>query len=111
VTARIDPRIEHAERRCFDVNARQHCREHRLTLVAAGLTLLRGFVAAGRPRSTPDRLASFEDWDDLIRQCIIWLGQNGIAALGDPACLAAHLQPVTAIPGQTYYATRSAARA
>jgi hypothetical protein len=84
VTARIDPRVEHAERRCFRLDARKHCQENRQKLVAAALTLLRGFIAAGRRRSTPDRLASFEAWDDLVRQCVLWLAAEGIAAPGDP---------------------------
>jgi hypothetical protein len=46
-------------------------------MVAAALTLLRGYHAAGSPRSTPDRLASFEVWDDRVRQCVIWLGEKG----------------------------------
>jgi hypothetical protein len=85
VTARIDPRAEHAERRSFALDARRHCRENRQALIAAALTLLRGFIQAGRPRLTPDRLASFELWDDLIRQCVLWLARENIAALGDPA--------------------------
>ncbi len=84
VTARIDPRVEDAERRSFKLDARKHCREHRQELVAAALTLLCGFVAAGKPRFTKDRLASFEEWDDLIRQCVLWLNAEGIAELGDP---------------------------
>ncbi len=84
VTARIDPRVEHAERRSFRLDARKHCREHRQELVAAALTLLCGFINAGKPRFTKDRLASFEEWDDLIRQCVLWLNDQGIAELGDP---------------------------
>ena len=47
-------------------------------MIAAALTLLRGFISAGKPRQTADRLGSFEQWDSLVRQCVIWLG------LGDP---------------------------
>ncbi len=85
VTARIDPKAEHAERRSFALDARRHCREHRQALIAAALILLRGFIAAGGSRATPDRLASFEAWDDLIRQGVLWLTREGIAELGDPA--------------------------
>lgn len=84
ITARIDARAEHAERRRFALDARRYCRETRQALIAAALTLLRGFIAAGRPRLTPDRLASFEAWDDLIRQCVLWLAREDIADLGDP---------------------------
>ncbi len=85
ITARIDPKAEHAERRRFEFDARGYCRENRQVLVAAALSLLRGFVDAGRPRITNDRLASFEAWDDLIRQCVLWMTDQGVAQLGDPA--------------------------
>jgi hypothetical protein len=83
-TTPSDPRAEDVERRSFKLDARKHCKQHRPQLVAAALTLLRGFIAAGSPRFTPDRLASFEDWDELIRQCVLWLNSIGIAPLGDP---------------------------
>jgi hypothetical protein len=79
LTARIDPKTEHAHLRTFDLDAQAYCRTHRQQLVAAGLTLLRGFIAAGSPRATKDKLGSYEAWDDLVRQCVIWLGDQGIA--------------------------------
>ena len=88
--ARIDPESDSPERRSFMLEPLEYCREHRQTLVAAGLTLLRGFVSAGKPRLTRDRLASFERWDDIIRQCVLWIAEKGIAELGDPtACIEA----------------------
>ena len=88
LTTRVDPESDSPERRCFRLDPLEYCREHHHTLVAAGLTLLRGFVAAGKPRLTKDRLASFELWDDLVRQCILWIARQGIAELGDPtACI------------------------
>ena len=90
---RIDPESDSPERRSFDLEPLEYCREHRQKLVAAGLTLLRGFVSAGRPRLTKDRLASFERWDDIIRQCVLWIAEKGIADLGDPtACIEAAKQ-------------------
>ena len=84
LTTRIDPESNSPERRCFRLDPLEYCREHRHTLVAAGFTLLLGFVSAGKPRLTKDRLASFEKWDDMIRQCVLWLAQKGVAELGDP---------------------------
>lgn len=84
ITARIDPKAERAERRSFTLDARLYCRENRQGLVVAALTLLRGFIKAGKPRSTQDRLASFEAWDDLVRQCVLWMAQEAIAPLSDP---------------------------
>jgi hypothetical protein len=96
LTCRIDAKVEDAERRNFKVDAKVHVTAHRQAMVAAGLTLLRGFIADGAPRSTPDRLASFERWDDMIRQAVIWLGKQGVAPLVDPtACItkAKELEP------------------
>jgi hypothetical protein len=86
--ARIDPESDAPERRSFNLEPLEYCREHRHALVAASLTLLRGFVSAGKPRLTQDRLASFGLWDNIIRQCVLWFTQKGIAELGDPtACI------------------------
>ena len=52
--------------------------------------MLLAFIGGGKPRGSADRLASFEAWDDLIRQCVIWLGMEQIADVADPAqCIAA----------------------
>ncbi len=86
LTARIDPKTENAHKRVFKLDALAHCRENRQKLVAAGLTLLRGFIAAGSPNQTPgDRTGSFEAWDALVRQTVIWLGKEGVAPVTDPA--------------------------
>ena len=89
LTARMDAGTEDPERRSFAADPLEHCRVHRQEMVSAGLTLLRGFISAGKPRATDDRLPSFEAWDDLIRQAAIWLGAQGIAEVADPAhCIA-----------------------
>jgi hypothetical protein len=36
---------------------------------------VRAFIAAGSARTAPGRIASFELWDDLIRQPLCWLKQ------------------------------------
>jgi hypothetical protein len=90
LTVRIDARTESPERRSFDFDPLEYCRLHRQELVAAVLTILRGFVVAGMPRTSKDRLASFEVWDDLIRQAVMWLGKRDHLKLGDPtACIEA----------------------
>jgi hypothetical protein len=85
MTCRIDPRTETAHLRTFKLDALQYVRTHRQEMVAAGLTLLRAFIAAGNPRSTKDKLGSYEVFDDLVRQCVIWLGKEGVAPVTDPA--------------------------
>ena len=52
-----------------------HVRRQRPALVAAGLTILRAYHLAGRPRHGKSRKGSFEEWDDLVRGAIIWLGK------------------------------------
>ena len=81
LTARIDPKTEHAHLRTFDLDALTYCRTQRQRLVAAGLTLLRGFIAAGAPRAFEGRLGSYEIWDDMVRQCVIWLGDKEVATV------------------------------
>jgi hypothetical protein len=53
-------------------------RAERPRLVAAALTVLRGYHVAGRPAHGLARVGSFEAWDDLVRGACVWSG------LGDP---------------------------
>jgi len=53
-------------------------------MVAAALTILRGFLSHEAPRQTEDTVGSFEEWDALVRQCVIWLGTEKIAPVADP---------------------------
>src|SRR5262249_27313340 len=84
LTIRLDAKTDTPERRIFELEPLEHCRVHRQEIIAAGLALLRGFISAGKPRSTHDKLGTFERWDDLIRQCVIWIGKEGIADVVDP---------------------------
>src|SRR5262249_43716339 len=82
ITCRLDAKTDAPERRSFSFNPLDYIERHRQEMVAAALTLLRGFVLAGKPRDSAatDRLGSFEQWDDLIRQCVMWLGREGVAS-------------------------------
>jgi len=76
VMCRMDAGIENPEGRSFDVDLKAWVPAHRVRLVAAGLTILRAFVCAGRPglkRLAP--FGSFEVWSDLIRGALVWLGE------------------------------------
>lgn len=83
----LDAKIEHPE----DRTAFQHpdltgfVRRTRPHLVTAALTILRGFVVAGRPAHGKAKLGSFERWDDLIRAAVIWAGLEDPAGADDPA--------------------------
>ncbi len=46
---------------------------NRTRLVSAGLTLFRGWYAAGKPRAPLKALGSFEAWTGVIRQVCVWV--------------------------------------
>jgi hypothetical protein len=73
---RIDAKEERPDGRQFTFDARQMVREQRPALVAAGLIILRAYIAAGKPNKMPV-VGSFEDWN-LVREALVWLGA------GDP---------------------------
>ena len=78
LTIKIITEDEEPHLRQFVFDPVEVASDTRPQMIAAALTLLRGFISAGKPRQTADRLGSFEQWDSLVRQCVIWLG------LGDP---------------------------
>jgi hypothetical protein len=48
--------------------------EHRAELLAAALTILRGYCAAGRPDQGLRAWGSFEGWSALVRAAVVWVG-------------------------------------
>ena len=76
--ARLDPKTDRPELRQFDYHPLVDARENRGELVAAALTILRAYCVAGMP-GQPAKLQNFEDWSDLVRGALIWIG------VGDPA--------------------------
>ncbi len=70
----LDPGVERPEERSFAVNLYQYVPEHRGELVVAGLTILRAYVAAGRPTQAIRPFGRFEEWSDLVRSALVWLG-------------------------------------
>ena len=73
LTARLDAKLERPYAREFDFCPLALVLAHRLELVAAALTLVRAWIAHGRPRLGEGRTASFETWDDLVRQPVCWV--------------------------------------
>ena len=71
----LDPRVEHAEDRKFlRPNLLAFVEANRPRFVAAELTILRAFYAAGRPSHGLATKGSYESWDRLVRGAIIWAG-------------------------------------
>lgn len=92
LTIRIDPGTEVPFARQFDLDPLDHVLDHRVDLARAALMLIRGWLTSGAP-GAPGRMASFEPWDDLVRQAVCWVG-TAIApgAYGDPMDLVRQAQ-------------------
>ena len=89
--ARLDAQSEKPYARDFDFCPAQRIEADRLRYVVAALTIIRAYVTAGRPKLGKGRTASFELWDDLVRQPICWLKKlvaeakdDSLLALDDP---------------------------
>ena len=73
--ARLDPQSERPDAIKFDVDLRgEWIPANRHKLLCAALTVLRGYIHAGKPKQDVDQYGSFENWSDLIRLSLIWLG-------------------------------------
>jgi hypothetical protein len=48
--------------------------QNRAALLAAALTILRGYCAAGRPDQQLPAWGSFEGWSGLVRSAVVWVG-------------------------------------
>ena len=73
--ARLDAQIETPFKREFEFDPLTEVCNNRQALVVAALTIVRAYIAAGRPKVGKGRIASFELWDDLVRQPLCWLRQ------------------------------------
>ena len=71
---RLDSKMEEPERRRFRRKPVAAVLGDRGRYVGAILTLVRGYVAAGRPHLAPS-IASFEPWSNLVRSALLWLGK------------------------------------
>jgi putative DNA primase/helicase len=70
----LDANVERPELRGFRGNPLSTVLDHRGEYIAAVLTMVRAYIAAGCPDPCPP-LASFEDWSRLIRSPLVWLGR------------------------------------
>ena len=82
LTARIDTQSEKPYTRDFAFDPAQMITNDRLQYVVAALTIVRAYITAGRPKVAKGRTASFEHWDDLVRQPLCWLA-NLVRQSGD----------------------------
>lgn len=69
---RIDPESDRPFARQFDLDPEIYCLSNRQRMIADALTIIRGWFAAGCPRAE-GQMASFEQWDTLVRQPVAWI--------------------------------------
>lgn len=81
VQIHLDPLEEVPSTRKYRRDSLGEMRANRGRYLAAALTLIRGFIAAGAPKAprAPETVSSFGRWSDWCRQPLMWLG------LPDPA--------------------------
>ncbi|HMM76839.1 MAG TPA: hypothetical protein PJ986_14100 [Gammaproteobacteria bacterium] len=111
LACRIDARVEVPFLRRFGFDPVTRVQDNRIDLIIAALTVLRGYMVRGVPLAA-GRLASFEVWDDLVRQCVCWLAEIDVGLeLADPitsAVAAVNEDPQKAVLAAVLAAWRAA---
>ena len=86
----LDAEDEFPEHRKFNRDIDEYTLENRGALVNACLTILQAYIQAGSPDLKQPKLGSFNQWSDLVRSAVLWLGmadpvesQKGIDAQDD----------------------------
>ena len=79
VTITLDPACEIPAARNFKKQPVNEIRANRGRFVSLALTIVRGWICAGKPRTECKSIATYTDWSDYCRQSLLWLG------LPDPA--------------------------
>ncbi len=74
VLCRLDPGMERPEERNFAFDPVARAMERRAEYVAAALTIMRAYVAAGRPGLGLSPFGSFERWSGMVRAAMVWAG-------------------------------------
>ncbi|MCO5102428.1 MAG: hypothetical protein M9919_00335 [Burkholderiaceae bacterium] len=95
--ARLDAQIETPFKREFEFDPLAEVCNNRQALVVAALTIVRAYIAAGRPKAAKGRIASFELWDDLVRQPLCWLRERMAESGRDMAELPVFVDPAESI--------------
>ncbi|HEY2406831.1 MAG TPA: hypothetical protein VGI10_12550 [Polyangiaceae bacterium] len=85
VHARLEPKAERPDQRSDfrRPDLLGHVRDHRAEYLAAGLTILRGYFAAGRPTVDMKPMGSYEAWSSVVRASLVWAGEPDIATTQD----------------------------
>ena len=73
IRASLDANVERPELRSFRGDPVRTVLTDRGSYIAAALTIVRAYLAAGCPNPCPP-LASFDEWSLLVRSPLVWLG-------------------------------------
>ena len=90
VRVRIDPGVERPNGLSFAFDPIDIALSERMNIARAVLVVIRAYHCAGAPPGASGD-AGFGQWNRLVRQCVVWIGEagfadeSGIGALGDPA--------------------------
>jgi len=82
----LDPQQERPDQRVFEFDPVDLVKQDVARIRADVLTVLRGYISAGRPRIIKSSFGSFEEWDALVRQAVCWIAENKLfpEEVGDP---------------------------
>jgi hypothetical protein len=84
LTCLIDPAMERPSERVFSFNPVERAKQDRGRYVAACLTIMRAYQAAGWPAQKGKPMGSFETWGRVVRDALLWLGEGDAAATCNP---------------------------
>ena len=76
LVCQLDAKLERPELRSFKFNPIERVLEKPGTYIAAAITIARAYMAAGRPKATTVPLVGFDGWSKVVREPLIWLGEQ-----------------------------------
>jgi hypothetical protein len=71
---RLESMLERPEERAGLRDLRAFASAERPSLVVHALTIVRGYVVAGRPAQQVPRWGGFDEWVDLVAHALVWAG-------------------------------------
>ena len=71
----LDTKMERPELRVFQRNPVNEILAHRGRYIAAVLTVVRAYIAAGKPDQKLTPLNGFDGWTEFVRSALVWLGR------------------------------------
>ncbi|WP_197541196.1 hypothetical protein [Legionella fallonii] len=75
ISINLNPEVEIPAARIFKrPNLIQEVLEERGHYVSAAITIIRAWIVAGKPKAKCNSFAGFDDWSDLCRHSLLWLG-------------------------------------